>query len=115
MARRGSLIGKIFSKAQTRRNMIFLYVLFVIIPLLIADILIVSGVYRADKATQEHLLGNEANAVHYTFFNQIDQAAKLGNALYSSLYIDQFLNRHYNSNLEYYEAYKKNLSFSSIS
>ncbi len=106
MARRGSLIGKIFSKAQTRRNMIFLYVMFVIIPLLIADILIVSGVYRADKATQEHLLGNEANAVNYTFFNQIDQAAKLGNALYSSLYIDQFLNRHYNSNLEYFEAYK---------
>ncbi len=49
---------------------------------------------------------NEANAINYTFFNQVDQAAKLGNALYSSLYVDRFLNRRYSSNLEFYNAYQ---------
>nr|MCR4746735.1 histidine kinase [Lachnospiraceae bacterium] len=42
---------------------------------------------------------------HYTFFNQIDQAAKLGNALYSSLYVHRFLHKEYETNLEYYESY----------
>ncbi|MCR4566853.1 MAG: histidine kinase [Pseudobutyrivibrio sp.] len=106
MAKRVSLIGRIFGKVHTRRNLILLYVAFVIIPLIIADFLIISGVYRSEKASQEHLMSNEANAVNYTFFNQIDQAAKLGNAIYSSKYVNRFLEQQYASNLEYFEAYQ---------
>ena len=81
------------------------YIVFVIIPILAVDGLVVSGTYRGEKAAREHIMENQANAITYTFENQIDQAAKLGNALYSSLYVDRFLNTKFKTNLEYYNAY----------
>ena len=81
------------------------YIVFVIIPILAVDGIVISGAYRAEKAAREHTMENQANAIEYTFENQIDQAAKLGNALYSSLYVDRFLNTKFKTNLEYYNAY----------
>ena len=100
--------SKIAERAnKSKRSLMLIYTIFVIIPILLIDGLVVSGVYRAEEATQEHLMENEANTINYTFFNQVDQAAKLGNALYSSFYVDRFLNEEYTSNLDYYNHYQK--------
>ncbi|SDB35099.1 two-component system, sensor histidine kinase YesM [Pseudobutyrivibrio sp. YE44] len=107
MAGISSRIGRIIEKTNTKKRLVLFYIVFVIIPIIVSDTLVVSGIYRAEHASQEHIMENEANAINYTFTNQIDQAAKLGNALYSSLYVDDFLNRKYDSNLEYYNAYQK--------
>ena len=75
-------------------------------PILVVDSLFLTGVYRTEMSSKEHLMENEANAINYTFANQVDQAAKLGNALYSSQYIQNFVKRRYNTNLEYFNAYQ---------
>ncbi len=93
-------------KRDNWKAQIVLYLFFVILPILVADSLIISGLYSSEKASIQHTMENEANAIHYTFFNQVDQAAKLGNALYSSLYVHRFLNKEYKSNLDYYESYQ---------
>ena len=86
--------------------MIVLYIIFVVIPILISDSLILSSIYNTEKTIRKHHLENEANAIHYTFFNQVDQAAKLGSALYSSLYVHRFMHTEYESALDYYNAYQ---------
>ncbi len=107
MAGISSKFGKIFEKATTKKRLVLLYIFFVIIPIFAIDGLVVSSVYRSEKAAQEHIMENEANAINYTFVNQVDQATKLGNALYSSLYVDRFLNAEYKSNLDYYLHFQK--------
>lgn len=102
-----SKFGRLIEKANTKKRLVLFYIAFVIIPIFAIDGLVISGVYRAEAASQEHMMENEANAVNYTFFNQVDQAAKLGNALYSSLYVDRFLNEQYSSNLDYYNHYQQ--------
>ena len=103
----------LFSKLQkgfdingSRRRLIVFYILFVVIPVIVSDGFILSSIFTAEKTNHQHQLENEANAIHYTFFNQVDQAAKLGSAIYSSLYVHRFINRQYESNLEYYNSYQ---------
>lgn len=103
-----TLFGKIVERTNnSKKSLILFYILFIIIPIFFIDGLVISGVYRAEEASQEHMMENEANAINYTFFNQVDQAAKLGNALYSSFYVDNFLNEQYSSNLDYYNHYQQ--------
>lgn len=105
MTKFDSLFSKYISKTSSKRRLIAFYIVFVIIPILAVDGIVVSGAYRAELAAREHIMENQANAITYTFENQIDQAVKLGNALYSSLYVDRFLNTEFKTNLEYYNAY----------
>lgn len=100
-----SRFTKLLENANTKRRLVLFYVVFVMIPIFVVDSLVISGVFRAEKDASLHMMENEANAINYTFFNQVDQAAKLGNALYSSLYVDNFLNTRFSSNLEFYNAY----------
>ncbi len=106
MKKISSGIHELFQNKSTRKVQIFLYCFFVILPILIVDSFILSGLYHAEEAMQTHTMENEANAIHYTFFNQVDKAAKLGNAIYSSFYVHRFLEKEYDSNLHYYEAYQ---------
>lgn len=94
-------------KFGIRRKLVLLYVLFVVIPIILTDGFVFTSIVRAERTAHEHQMENEANAVRYTFFSQIDQAAKLGSALYSSLYVHRFLHKEYASELDYYNAYQK--------
>lgn len=93
-------------RIKNRKIMLVLYFACVMIPILITDIFVLSSLCRVERSARENILENEANAIHYTFFNQVDEAAKLGNAVYSSLYADRFLNHQYRSNLEFYLEYR---------
>lgn len=95
------------SKVKNRKIMLVLYFACVMIPILITDVFVLSSLYRAERTAREHILENEANAIHYTFFNKVDEAAKLGNAFYTSLYVNRFLNHKYDSNLDFYTAYQE--------
>ena len=58
-------------RIKNRRKMLVLYFACVIIPILITDIYVLSALYRAEQSSREHRLENEANAIHYTFFNSV--------------------------------------------
>ena len=105
MTKFDSFFDRYILKTASKRRLIAFYIVFVIIPIIIVDGIVISGAFRSERAAREHTMENQANAINYTFTNQIDQAAKLGNALYSSLYVDRFLNTKFSSNLDYYNAY----------
>ena len=97
---------RFFNKLEVKRKMALLYILCVVLPIIISDGFVFKSIYNSEKSSILHQMENEANAINYTFFNQVDEAAKLGNALYSSLYVHRFLHKEYSSNLEYYNAYQ---------
>ena len=70
-----------FNPTVSRRRLIVLYIIFVVIPIILSDSLILTSIYNTEQTVRRHHLENEANAIHYTFFNQVDQAAKLGSAI----------------------------------
>ncbi len=100
-----SFFSRVLSQTTSKRRLIVFNIFFVIIPIIVVDGLVISGFYRSAKTAREHTMENQANAISYTFENQIDQAVKLGNALYCSLYVERFLNTQFDSNLDYYNAY----------
>ena len=83
-----------------------MYIIFVVISIILSDSLILTSIYNTEQTVRRHHLENEANAIHYTFFNQVDQAAKLGSAIYSSLYVHRFMHADYSSALDYYNSYQ---------
>ena len=95
-----------FNPTVSRRRLIVLYIIFVVIPIILSDSLILTSIYNTEQTVRRHHLENEANAIHYTFFNQVDQAAKLGSAIYSSLYVHRFMHADYSSALDYYNSYQ---------
>ncbi|WP_028241998.1 sensor histidine kinase [Pseudobutyrivibrio ruminis] len=96
-----------FNPTENRRRLVVLYIIFVVIPIILSDSLILTSIYNTEQTVRRHHLENEANAIHYTFFNQVDQAAKLGSAIYSSLYVDRFIHDNYESGLDYYNSYRQ--------
>ena len=94
-------------RIKNRRKMLVLYFACVIIPIIITDIYVLSALYRAEQSSREHRLENEANAIHYTFFNSVDEAARFGNTVYTSMYVYRFMHREFASEMEYYDAYNE--------
>ncbi len=94
-------------KMSIQNRMMLLYILFVIIPVLITDGVVVATVYNAERTGQYRAMENEAGTIRGTFFNQVDEAARLAKGVYTSYYVNKFLNRKFESNLDYYLAYKQ--------
>lgn len=100
------LVGKI-DKFNIRKKLVLLYVFCVMVPLLITDSLIFGLVYQSEKESTIHEMENVANAIHYTVFNQADYAAQLGKGIYTSRYVNDFINTKFSTNLEYFNAYNR--------
>ncbi len=94
-------------KMSIQNRMMLLYILFVIIPVLFTDGVVVATVYNSERTGQYRTMENEAETIHGTFFNHVDEAARLAKGVYTSYYVNKFLNRQFESNLDYYIAYKQ--------
>ena len=89
-----------------KKKLIIMYVFCVIVPLVITDSVIFGIVLGAEKKTRRHEMENIANAVQYNLFSEVEGASKLAKSIYTSKYIDDFLNHQYESELEYVSSYQ---------
>ena len=90
---------------KIKQKLALIYCLGMILPLLITDGVIIGGLYYTEQRSVKHEMENVANAVHYSFFNEIDTAATFANSIYTSLYIDDFLHDEYESGFDFYSQY----------
>ncbi|WP_022762458.1 sensor histidine kinase [Butyrivibrio sp. AD3002] len=88
-----------------KNRVLFLYIIVAIIPLLIMDVAALGAIVRSEKRERIHEMENAASAIQYTLANELDSADKLTQSVYTNKYIYDFIDRHYQSGLEYYEAY----------
>lgn len=90
-----------------KRKLIVLYVFCVIVPLVLTDSVILGIVLGSEQKARLHEMENIANAVKYSLESQIDSASKFAKGIYTSKYIDHYLNYKYESELEYVANYQK--------
>lgn len=92
---------------KVKNKFYIFYVLCVLLPLILTDSVIIYTVLRSDQVSRRHDMENIANAVQYSFYNSVGSAAELSKSIYTSKYIDEFLNKEYESPLDYVTSYQQ--------
>ena len=112
MGRRKEILKRMDSFLQTRleklnlkRNMLVLYLGCVLMPLVITDTFVFGIVIRSEQGNERHKMQNVVSAVKYSLKTETERAAALAKSIYLNRYINEFLTRTYDSDLEFYNAY----------
>lgn len=87
----------------------FTYIFCVLLPLIITDSVIIFTVAKTDHITRTHELENITEAVKYNLITQIDSAVTISFNIYTNTYINEFMNKKYESPLDYYDSYLKQM------
>lgn len=112
MGRRKEILKRMDSFLQTRleklnlkRKMLVLYLGCVLMPLVITDTFVFGIVIRSEQGNERHKMQNVVSAVEYSLKMETERAAALAKSIYLNRYINEFLTRTYDSDLEFYNAY----------
>ena len=89
-------------KIEKKLRMIYIYC--VLIPLIITDSVILYTVFEANKNNTNHENASICNIVKNNLKAEFDTAVIITNRIYGSSQINSFLNQHYDSPFEYYNA-----------
>lgn len=92
---------------ELKKKMYFLYVFCVLFPLLVTDSVIIYNFIHAEKSQQEYEMENIASAVQYRFYENVELAARLARNIYTRSDVNEFLERKYESALNYYISYQE--------
>lgn len=102
-----SRIENTLDNFTVKRKLLIVYVFCMIVPLVITDSVILGIVLKSEQRARLHEMENIANAVEYNLLSEADSASKYAKSIYISKYLDNFLNRQYESDLEYVAHYQK--------
>ena len=112
MGRRKEILKRMDSFLQTRleklnlkRKKLVLYLGCVLMPLVITDTFVFGIVIRSEQGNERHKMQNVVSAVKYSLKTETERAAALAKSIYLNRYINEFLTRTYDSDLEFYNAY----------
>lgn len=92
---------------ELKKKMYFLYIFCVLVPLLITDSVIIYNFIDAEKFQQKYEMENMASAVQYRFYENVELAARLARNIYTRSDVNEFLEKKYDSALEYYVNYQE--------
>ena len=102
-----SRIENTLDNFTVKRKLLIVYVFCMIVPLVITDSVILGIVLKSEQRARLHEMESIANAVEYNLLSEADSASKYAKSIYISKYLDNFLNRQYESDLEYVAHYQK--------
>lgn len=91
---------------ELKKKMYFLFLFCVLFPLIVTDSVIVYNFLDAERSQRQHEMENITNAVQYSFYNNIDSAARIAKSIYMNKSIDEFLGREYENPLDYVTNYQ---------
>lgn len=90
-----------------KKRYAFLYILVAILPLIIMDAAAIGAIVRSENRDRIHEMETTANSIHYTLVDAVSDADKLSQGVYTSKYVYDFINREFDSGLDYYNAYRE--------
>ena len=97
-----------------KKKLHILYIYCKLIPLIITDSVILFIVVQSERVEQRHVMENDASAVIYNLSREVENAAMKAKNIYMNGYIEEFLNRQYETPLDYvtgHQAFMKNSLF----
>lgn len=89
---------------SVRKKLVIVFVVCVIIPLIVTDSIVAALVLQTEKRKSEYEMKNIANAVKYDMEFIFGEAQRMTAAVYINKYLYDFLNKQYDSNLEFVSA-----------
>lgn len=101
---------------KLRKKLKFLYIYCVLLPLIITDSVIIYIFIASENANAQRGMENIASAVKYNFFYDVEEAAGATKKIYMNKYVNQFLDKQFESQLDYflsYQAFMKDSLFES--
>ncbi len=107
--------GRRFSRTYSRKldnyklntKMYAMYIFCVLLPIIVTNALVFGLVTSADRAEKERNLENVAEAVAYSMNSYIDSAVYITKDIYINRVIHNFLDKQYETLVDYYTAYEK--------
>lgn len=87
-----------------RKKLMLLYICCVLLPLFITDSVILTLLLQSEKTQQSHEMENIASAVRTDLTYTFEEMSKMANTLYINRDINEFLDRQYTSDREFYSA-----------
>ena len=94
-----------------------LYIICMLIPLLLTDVVIIAAIVSNETNKQKHEMENVANSVRYNLESALNTPASLGTSLYLNQSMRDFLNEKYATPYEYlirYQEYIEDSFFESM-
>jgi two-component system, sensor histidine kinase YesM len=91
---------------KIKKKLKVLYVYCVLIPLILTDSVILYMVTFAEYRSIQSKMENIASAVQYNLIYDIDTAANTTKKIYMNKYVNQFMDKSYESELDYYLNYQ---------
>lgn len=101
---------------KLRKKLKFLYIYCVLLPLIITDSAIIYIFIASENANVQRGMENIASAVKYNFFYDVEEAAGATKKIYMNKYVNQFLDKQFETQLDYflsYQAFMKDSLFES--
>ena len=104
----------IMNDFNLKKKLHILYIYCMLIPLIITDSVILFIVVQSERVEQRHVMENDASAVIYNLSREVENAAMKAKNIYMNEYIEEFLNRQYETPLDYvtgHQEFMKNSLF----
>ncbi len=91
---------------KLKKKLRILYIYSVLLPIFITDSVIVYIFIASGNASMQKGMENIASAVKYNFFYDIEEAAGTTKKIYMNKYVNQFMDKQFESELDYYLSYQ---------
>jgi len=91
---------------KLKKKLRILYIYSVLLPIFITDSVIVAIFIASEDASMKKGMENIASAVKYNFFYDIEEAAGTTKKIYMNKYVNQFMDKQFESELDYYLSYQ---------
>ena len=92
---------------KIRTKFHFLYILCILLPLVATDTFIITSIIQQEQETRRYDMERYAVTATNMLANDVDAATTLGETLYRSLYINEFLLNDYENSSEYFNQYQQ--------
>ena len=95
---------EIVNDYSIKKKLILFYLCCVLLPLFITDSVILGIIYSGEVSDKRDEIEGIASAVEAELDYNLEEAAKMANAIYLSRYINEFLDQRFDSGVDFFEA-----------
>jgi len=97
-------LEEIINDYSIKKKLILFYLCCVLLPLFITDSVILGIIYSGEVSDKQDEMEGIASAVEAELDYNLEEAAKMANAIYLSRYINEFLDYRFDSGVDFFEA-----------
>ena len=97
-------LADVLNDYSIKKKLLLFYICCVLLPLFLTDGVLLSILYHSEMNEKEHEYENIATAIESELSYTFEETAKIANTIYLNRSVYEFLNNHYQSDLDFYIA-----------